>query len=236
MIREKFFSVLRARSSSLFGTSLTQRQRDGVEALLDAGHALPLHHMANVLAQVYHETGRGMYPIKETVFPWHKDKHPTDGEVIRRLDRAFAAGKLPWVKSPYWRGGAFGRGQIQITYAGNYAKFGITNFDDALKLDVSARIAVEGMAGGMFTGKKLADYDFPIDLCNPPRSHPRRIVNGSDGSDGKVQAYHLAFAAALEVAGWQPSALEVAPSPEPAAGLWVRILGLLASLIKGDQP
>ena len=236
MIREKFFSVLRARSSSLFGNSLTQRQQDGVGALLDAGHALPMHHMANVLAQVYHETGRGMYPIKETVFPWHKDKHPTDADVIRRLDRAFAAGKLPWVKSPYWRGGAFGRGQIQITYAGNYAKFGITNFDDALKLDVSARIAVEGMACGMFTGKKLADYDFPIDLCNPPRSHPRRIVNGADGSDGNVRTYHLAFAAALEVAGWQPSALEVAPSAAPTSGLWVRILGLLASLIKGDRP
>ena len=251
MIRKTFFAALRARNSGLFVTSLTTPQVQGIEALLDAGRALPLHHMANVLAQVHHETGGGMYPIKETVFPHHKNKNPSDAEVIRRLDRAFAGGKLPWVKSAYWRGGAFGRGQLQITHDYNYDKFGITNFADALNLDVSARIAVEGMRDGMFTCKKLADYDFPSALDNPPRTNPRRIVNGVDGSDDKVQAHHMAFAAALEAGGWQP-AREVHPAPvaRPVArpapvvapdapaddmSLWARLFELLASLIKGNR-
>jgi len=196
-----------------------------MDALLDAGSNLILHEMANVLAQVHHETGGGMYPIKETVFPWHKDKHPSDAEVIRRLDRAWANGQLPWVRSPYWRGGAFGRGQLQITHDYNYAKFGITDYSDALNLDVSARIAVEGMSGGHFTGKKLSDFNFPKDLDNPPRTDPRRIVNGVDGSDDKVQAHHMAFAAALEAGGWQPgrpaptaasTRPATPPRPEPA--------------------
>ena len=252
MNRSKFFTALRARNSGLFGTSLSTPQVQGIEALLDAGRALPLHHMANVLAQVHHETGGGMYPIKETVFPHHKNKNPSDAEVIRRLDKAFAAGNLPWVRTPYWRGGAFGRGQLQITHARNYTKFGITNFSDALKLDVSARIAVDGMSGGHFTGKKLSDFNFPADLDNPPRTDPRRIVNGVDGSDDKVQAHHMAFAAALEAAGWQP-AREVSPAPiarpvarpapvvvqKPAQSerqSWlVRILELLIALIKGKR-
>ena len=197
MNRKAFFDAIRP----AFG-QLSQPQIDGMEALLDAGKRLPLHHMANVLAQVRRETGGYMSPIKETVMPSHKDKNPSDAEVIRRLDRAFAAGKLPWVTKPYWRDGFFGRGPLQITHQKNYAKFGITDPNDALKLDVGARIAVKGMSEGMFTGKKLADYDFPAALDAPPDSNPRRIVNGKDGSDREVAKFHRQFAAALEAAGW----------------------------------
>ena len=145
-----------------------------------------------------------MYPVKETVMPHHNDKLPSDAEVKHRLERAWSSGQLQraGVKIPYWRDGAFGRGQIQITHAKNYAKFGITNYSDALKLDVSARIAVEGMRDGMFTGKALSDYDFPSALDNPPRTNPRRIVNGPDGTDDKIRAMHFAFVWALEAGGW----------------------------------
>ena len=234
MKRKTFFATLRARNSGLFGTSLSTPQVQGIEALLDAGRALPLHHMANVLAQVHHETGGGMYPIKETVMPWHKNKKPSDATVIGRLDRAFAG-----VKSPYWRGGAFGRGQLQITHDYNYDKFGITNYADALKLDVSARIAVEGMRDGMFTGKKLADYDFPQDLDNPPRTNPRRIVNGADGSDDKVRTHHMVFAAALEAAGWQQARTVRAATPVvPTAdtpGFWATIAAVIRSIFGGKN-
>ena len=204
MNRVKFFNALRTRSSVLFGSSLTTPQVMGVDALLDAGKDLPLHHMANVLAQVHHETGGGMYPVKETVMPHHNDRLPSDAEVKRRLEAAWSSGRLRQVgvKTPYWRGGAFGRGQIQITHEKNYAKFGITNYSDAIKRDVSARIAVKGMRDGMFTGKKLSDYDFPSALDNPPRTNPRRIVNGQDGTDDKIRAMHFAFVWALEAGGW----------------------------------
>jgi hypothetical protein len=200
MNRETFFKAIRPAFRSL-----NVRQVEGMESLLDAGRHLPLHHMANVLAQVRRETGGHMAPIKETVMPSHKDKNPSDAEVIRRLDRAFAAGKLKWVKTPYWRDGWFGRGQIQLTHQKNYAKFGITNPEDAMQLQVSARIAVQGMERGMFTGKKLADYAFPAALDAPPARNPRRIVNGHDGSDAEVAGFHRQFAAALEKAGWEPA-------------------------------
>ena len=210
MSRQAFFDAIRP----TFGT-LAAAQVDGMNALLDAGAALPLHHMANVMAQVRRETGGHMAPIKETVMPHHKDKNPSDAEVIRRLDRAFAAGKLKWVKTVYWRDGWFGRGQIQLTHRANYAKFGINEPNDATRPHISAHIAVVGMRDGMFTGKKLADYDFPADLYAPPKSNPRRIVNGPDGSDAEVAKFHLQFAKALEAAGWKPSHTAVPLSPSP---------------------
>lgn len=198
MNNQAFFDAIRP----AFGGNLSLPQVDGMRALLDAGVALPLHHMANVLANVRRETGGHMSPIKETVMPHHKDKSPSDAEVIRRLDNAFARGQLTWVKTPYWRSGWFGRGQIQITHEDKYRKFGITKKDDALRLDKSAHIAVVGMRDGIFTGRSLSDYTFPDDLDNPPRSNPRRIVNGQDGSDAEVARFHRQFAAALLAAGW----------------------------------
>lgn len=198
MNRAVFFAAIR----DDFGGTLSQPTVEGIEALLDAGAGLPLHHMANVLAQVRRETGGYMAPIKETVMPSHKDKNPTDAEVIRRLDRAFKAGKLPHVQTPYWRDGWFGRGQIQLTHRANYLRFGISNPDDALRPHISASVAVGGMSMGMFTGKKLADYDFPAALSAPPRDNPRRIVNGVDGSDAEVARFHRQFADALAKAGW----------------------------------
>ena len=52
MIRRKFFDAIRGAMGSLDPETVA-----GIEALLDAGRHLPLHHMANVLAQVRRETG-----------------------------------------------------------------------------------------------------------------------------------------------------------------------------------
>ena len=197
MNRATFFDIIRNDLKPLDRETVA-----GIEALLDAGKYLPLHHMANVLAQVRRETGGWMAPIKETVMPWHKNKNPSDAEVLRRLDRAWAARKLPGVKAPYWRDGEFGRGQIQLTHAANRAKFGISNRDDLLKMPVSAHVAVTGMRMGLFTGHKLGDYNFPGAIHNPPDDNPRRIVNGRDGSDAEVAASHVMFAAALLAGGW----------------------------------
>lgn len=224
MNEEAFFAAVRP----YFGGSLTQPQVDGMKALLLAGANLPLPHMANVLAQVKHETGGYMAPIKETVMPSHKDKNPSDVQVISRLDRAWKAGKLPWVKEPYWRDGWFGRGQLQVTHRRNYAKFGISNPADMLRMHISAHVAVKGMSEGLFTGKKLSDYRFPDCLDAPPASHPRRIVNGKDGTDKTISRYHQQFAEALLSARWAPPKsgpllpttppdVPVTPFPKPAA-------------------
>lgn len=205
---------------------------DGINALLDAGQGLPLHHMANVLAQVRRETGGLMGPIKETVMPYHKDKNPSDAEVIRRLNNAFSSGQLPWVKTVYWRDGEFGRGQIQVTHKPNRLKFGVTNRDDLLKLEVSARVAVQGMSKGMFTGRKLSDYTFPSSLDAAPDHNPRRIVNGKDGSDADVAKFHRQFAAALEAAGWGNATTKNPVTTKPAGGMLAAFLQWLKGLAK----
>lgn len=237
MNRSAFFTRLRRRDSGIFGTSLSQGQVEGIDALLDAGAALPLHHMANVLAQTYHETGGRMSPVRETFAD-------SDQEAINRLERAWKRGQLKWVKTPYWRDGWFGRGAIQLTHKANYAKFGITDPTDAMRLDVSARVAVEGMRDGKFTGKKLSDYVFPADLAKPPASNPRRIVNGRDGTDDKVAGYHRAFAAALAEGDWRPSGPVRAPerpverpsapaAPSAPANPFTALLRLLSGIFGG---
>lgn len=229
MNRAIFFDAIRPH------ITLNQFAVDGINALLDAGEHLPLHHMANILANVRRETGGIMGPIKETVMAHHRDRNPTDAEVIRRLDRAFARGQLPWVKTPYWRGGAFGRGQLQATHDANYRKFGAIPYSKALEPAMSARIAVVGMMDGMFTGRKLSDYKFPAALDLPPSQNPRRIVNGSDGSDREVAASHRMFAAALERAGWgEAVSTPIAPRATeiPASSFWAGIIAAIAALFQ----
>lgn len=244
--RKAFFDAVRA---SPFGGSLSDAQVKGCEAILDACARYTVtdpHHVANVLAQTYRETGGYMLPIKETVMPHHKDKNPSDATVISRLDRAFATGKLPWVKTPYWRSGWFGRGPIQITHEANYRKLGqrlgvdlVKNRDLALDRNVGASIAVVGMAEGLFTGKKLADYVFPTALDAPAARNPRRIVNGPDGSDAEVARNHRAFHKAVLAMGGV-AALAPKPAPTPisppdtksplASGVALAIIIILAVL------
>jgi hypothetical protein len=148
MNRPAFFAAIRP----AFGGRLQRPQVAGIEGILDAATAAAVtdpHHAAHVLAHVRKETGDHMSPIKETVMPHHKDKNPTDAEVIRRLDAAWAKGQLPWVKTPYWRDGAFGRGPVQITHWRMYEIVGKAigedlrgNPDLALDPQVGAKIAV----------------------------------------------------------------------------------------------
>lgn len=209
MDHRAFFDAIR---KTVFKGRMSQPQVEGVNAILDSAlrnNVTDPHHVADILANVRRETGGHMLPIKETVMPSHKDKNPSDATVIKRLDAAFKSGKLPWVRTPYWRDGAFGRGPIQITHWSNYEKMGKRlgiplrqNPDLALDPDHGADIAVVGMSEGMFTGKKLSDYEFPSALDAKPANHPRRIVNGPDGSDAEIKRDHLAFHKALVDAGW----------------------------------
>lgn len=204
--RANFFAAVR---SSLFGGKLDQHQVDGMNAALDACDRFGVtdpHHVAHGLAEIRHETGGYMLPIKETVMAWHEDKNPSDAEVIGRLDRAFASGKLPWVKKPYWRDGWFGRGPVQTTHKANYERIGkaigvdlVANRDLILRADIGAAAAIVGMRDGIYTGRKLSDYRFPGALDADWKHHPRRIINGRDGTDAEVSGYHRAFHKALLV-------------------------------------
>jgi hypothetical protein len=218
--RAAMFAALRKDSSPLFNRRLAQSHVEGIEAILDSAdrhQVTDIDHVAQMLAQTYHETGTYMLGIKETVMPSHKDKRPSDATVIKRLDTAWAKGQLSWVSTPYWRDGGFGRGPIQLTHWSNYLKMGTAlgvdlraNPDLALDPKIGADIVVVGMSKGMFTGKKLSDYAFPACLYLEPAKHPRRIVNGKDGTDADIAKYHVAFRNVLVAGGYKVTDVIVA--------------------------
>ncbi len=202
MDRKLFFANLRRQNSGLFGTSLTQKQVKGIEAILDAARGLPITYIAYILATPYLETAKQMWPVKETVYAHHKDKNPSDATVIKRLDRAYAKGQLGQVSRPYWRDGMFGRGLPQLTHKRNYEKAGklvgldlVNNPDLALEVDVSAAILVKGMLAGTFTGRKLSDY-LPGDYVNA-----RKIINGNDRKH-EIASTAGQFETVLRASGW----------------------------------
>ncbi|MBB2713344.1 hypothetical protein N2597_11395 [Rhizobium sophoriradicis] len=153
---------------------------------------------AYVLATTFHETGGLMTPVRETFAA-------TDRQAIARLDAAWAKGKLPWVSSPYWRQGWFGRGYVQLTHYYNYRlasiKLGVDLVSDpaeALAPDTAAKILVIGSKDGWFTGKKLSDY---INLRGADFLGARRVINGTDCAS-KIAAHAVAYDASLEQTGY----------------------------------
>jgi predicted chitinase len=239
MDRKIFFDSVRI---PLFGGRMSMPQVAGCEALLDAFENYGInntHHAANILSQVHHETGGYMSPIKETVFANHSNKNPPDSVVIDRLNKAFASGQLSWVKTPYWKDGWFGRGMIQITHKDNYEKLGealeidlVGDRDRALELEISAAIAVVGMAAGLFTGKKLSNYSFPAALDAPPDKHPRRIVNGPDGHDDKIAKNHRLFYNALVASSFGVDLTPPTPVPTPPTRTRSVILAEIEKLVE----
>jgi hypothetical protein len=208
--RRDFFDRIRLNP---FGGRLASRQVEGIEAILDhwearapvagmtvraeedgAGHDA----LAYVLATAFHETAGTMQPVRETCAA-------TDAEAIRRLDRAFAAGRLTSVNTPYWRPDAggrswLGRGLVQLTHRRNYEAMSVLTGIDlvaapqrAMDMDVSVTILIEGMLAGSFTGRRLGHY-FGRGRCDWPGA--RRIINGTDRA-ALVAGYAKAFRAAL---------------------------------------
>lgn len=229
MTRADFYTMLRRRDSAVFGTSLTQAQVDGCETILAATVGLPISHRAYLLATAYHETAHTMRPVRETLAD-------TDDKAIARLEAAWAKGKLPWVKSPYWRKDAdgkswLGRGYVQLTHKANYAKASaaigvdlVGHPDLAMSPDIAARVLVRGCVEGWFTGRRLADY-LPGDYMGA-----RRVVNGTDKAR-EVALYARDFERALVAMGLDPKPVAASPAPDPvvkpaASGFWAWLASL----------
>lgn len=141
--------------------------------------------LAYILATAHHETGRVFQPIRETFAQ-------SDAQVVYRLEKSFGAGRLTWVKAPYWRPDAdgkswFGRGFVQITHRENYLIVGRLIGEDlasdpskALDFDVALKVIFEGMISGVFTGRKLADFFWEDKAA---WRDARRIINGIESAD-----------------------------------------------------
>ena len=218
----RFFHGPNGVRRSLFPRGLSAGQVSGCERILAACVDMKesqTGRVAYVLATSYHETARAMQPVKETQVGTQAS--PSDREVVRRLDRAFAAGQLRWVRAPYWRPDAdgrcwFGRGDVQLTHKVNYeklapfvqARFGVDIVSDpgkVLRPDVSAFIMIEGMTRGDtgvsdFTSSALSEFIAP-GRCDYEGA--RRTVNPGDRSSYELVAgYARAFGEALRGAGW----------------------------------
>ncbi|MDP9838199.1 hypothetical protein J2T09_002966 [Neorhizobium huautlense] len=196
--RVRFFERVRKNpcGGRLYGAQVT-----GMEAILDhwdlhSKAADPA--LAYVLATAFHETAKTMQPVRETLAK-------SDAQAVARLERAYASGRLPSVKTPYWRPDAdgktwLGRGFVQLTHKRNYEAMSDLTGEDlvadpalAMRIDIAARILIEGMRVGIFTGWRL-EFFFGRDKTDWVGA--RKIVNGTDRAE-LVAGYGRAFAAAL---------------------------------------
>lgn len=248
MNRAAFFSHVRSKLGRL-----SQKQVDGFEIILAASEGLPRSHQAYLLATAYHETAATMQPVRETLAA-------TDQAAVNRLERAWKAGKLKSVKTPYWRFDAsgktwLGRGYVQLTHRDNYAKAaaltGVDLLGDpgrAMNPTVAAKILVEGSQVGLFTGKKLSDY-LPGDYLGA-----RKIINDTDKAQ-LIASYAEIFDRALQAAGvsdtpektvTEPRIKEVAftvpgqadtppPAKKPGAGAVVGTVSLIGVILAALQ-
>lgn len=181
----KFFEALR----NTFGP-LSQKQVDGYNRLLKAmtAAAWPLAFTAYGLTTSRHETADNIVPVEEAY--WKDDEW-------RRKNLRY----YPW----------HGRGDVQLTWEANYRKAdsalglgGRLIADPRLALDpeISAKVLVQGMQNGWFSGKKLSDYlpsDGPADIHQ--FSNARRIINGTDKAV-PIAEIALKVQAALQAGGW----------------------------------
>jgi hypothetical protein len=173
----KFFAAVR----KSFG-KLSQKQVDGFNACLAECRERKIEDkrmIANILAQVWHESAHTMQSIEE----YGRGKGRSYGAIDLATGFAY-----------------YGRGPIQLTWADNYKKMsaaaGVDLYrhpDQMLNLKIGYRVTVAGMLSGAFTGKKLSDY-FNATTDNPIGA--RHIVNGSDRAE-LIAGYHKKFLAAL---------------------------------------
>ena len=187
--RKFFYDTVR---SPLFRGALTPLQVEGIEAILDGWERRGLsnlHHLAYMLTTTYHETDRTMQPIEE-----------------------YGRGEGKKYSNYY------GRGFVQLTWLRNYQLFGKRlgvdlerDPDLAMRMDIAVDILFDGMMYGLFTGKKLIDYDF---TTYEGVFSARSIINGDKNFPGPVgfkrrgdliASYFSAFLKGLKEAHDAPS-------------------------------
>lgn len=183
------------------GGTINALQLAGIQCKLDAFGAAgaPIAYVAYGLATSFWETGQKMQPVEE---------------IGRGRGKAYGVPGIHAGQIPY------GRGDVQLTWPGNYARADaelglkgtlVKNYNRALEPMISARIMVEGMLEGWFTGRKLSSY-LPTDrfATLAEFTQARRIINGTDRA-AMIAALAVAFQDALALGGWGPVA---APGPD----------------------
>lgn len=209
MDKAKFFASVR---SSLFGGSLTTSQVQGIEAILNEwinGGYDDERRLAYILATAHHETGAKFvasvenlnYSAKRLTQVW-PSRFPSIAAATpyannpQKLANKVYGGRLGNV-NPNDGWDFRGRGFVQITGRDNYAKYGLmTNPASAADTMIAARIAVDGMVNGRFTGLKLSQF---FDHDSDDAVGARRIINPDSNGD-EIAEFHVKYLAALKAA------------------------------------
>src|SRR5215204_1323352 len=201
--RKIFFDAVRG---SLFHGAMTQRQVDGMEAIIKAWEDRPrssdLRWLSYPLATTAHETGFAMWPIEE----YGKGAGMSYGETDPQTGETY-----------------YGRGFVQLTWRDNYARadqelgyVGEASLEwfaeNALLLPVAAEVMFQGMDEGWFRSDSngVHNLDRYFNESTDDAYKAREIINGdkhivpswSGGiSIGNlIKGYHTHFLAALEAA------------------------------------
>lgn len=190
---DNFYAAIRP----LFG-KISTPQFEGMQAKLDAFAAAgsPLAYVAYGLATSYHETGKKMQPVTE---------------IGRGRGKPYGVPGKHGGQVPY------GRGDVQLTWDGNYEKADdelglngalLADFNLALDTEISAQIMVRGMTEGWFAGDKvgrhkLARYLSAKGLATKVMfTSARRIINGVDRAD-IIAGYAETFQTGLIKGSWR---------------------------------
>lgn len=185
-------------AASLFKGNISDTAKRNMEIFLE-DETVQEHYskqnLAYLFATIFHETGI----------------------VVRKGDKKVMTRNMAPVEEigkgegrPYGKPGSngkifYGRGHVQLTWEDNYKKcgkfLGIDLFNSpelALDEKISAKITINGMLYGWFTGKHIKSYHGTRkkDGTDAYYLNSRRIINGTDKAD-LIEGYAIMFEAAL---------------------------------------
>ena len=207
--------------NDLFSGKLSQKQVDGMEAILNFWENPPVQPvgkfkenweirtigwLAYMLATTFHETSRTMQPISE---------YGSDAYFRKNYCNRKDLGNGPKYGGQPDDGPRFhGRGYVQLTGRKNYTTLTpivrefyssspdfVTNPDEVMTPKYAAIIMFYGMFLGIFTGRALKNF-----IGDPNKGqivdfyHARKIINGLDCAK-LIEGYAKEFNQALEKAG-----------------------------------
>jgi putative chitinase len=221
-----FFAAVR---KSPFGGSLSQSAVEGLNAILAAWETYgdgDENKLAYILGTAFHECDR-FRTMEEYASGSAYEGRKDLGNTVKGDGVRFK-----------------GRGFVQITGRRNYKDWSdrlgvdlIANPKLASDRETAARILVQGMMLGTFTGKKLAAY---VSGAGADFLNSRRVVNGMDKAStiaGYAKSFKAALDASVPVADTstvpepaKPTALDKLDKPVvQTSGFWERVTQIGAS-------